>query len=542
MAPRRVRPGRRQIAAPTLVVTGTADEVVDPRNSELLAERHSGRAARALRGRRPPLLLAGAGPLRLAARGVSRDDHPRPLDPRPRAADAGPRGDRLPGPRGHLRRARGALRRARPRALARRPDRDADREHARARRALLGLREGGRDPARRSPGGSRRTRSPTSSTTPSRRSSSSRTSSPSWPRRRSTSRRCGPAASPTRPARRPRAPEPDDPLLLIYTSGTTGKPKGALLTHANSFWTNLGFDLVAGLGDEDVVLQVLPQFHCGGWNVQPLLAWWKGAKVVLERSFDAARCLALIEEKRVTTMMGVPAIYQFMAEEPGFADADLSSLRRAIVGGAPMPVPLLETWRGRGVEIVQGYGLTEAAPNVLCLPPEEAVRKAGYAGKPYPYVEVSLSGRGRAARPRPERLPRLLAEPGGDRGGGARRMAAHRRHRRARRRGLLPDPRPAEGHGHLRRRERVPGRGRGGARRAPGRGRGGGRRRAGRALGRGLRGVRRPPLRGRARTSCSSSRGSASPGSRCRSRSTSSTRCRGTRSARCRSPSSKVTA
>ena len=56
-----------------------------------------------------------------------------------------------------------------------------------------------------------------------------------------------------------------------------------------------------------------------------------------------------------------------------------------------MPVALLETWRERGVEIVQGYGLTEAAPNVLCLPPEDAVRKAGYAGKPYPQVEVALS-------------------------------------------------------------------------------------------------------------------------------------------------------
>src|SRR5207342_3510393 len=86
-----------------------------------------------------------------------------------------------------------------------------------------------------------------------------------------------------------------------------------------------------------------------------------------------------------------PAIYQFIAEEVGFAGADLSSLSRAIVGGAPMPVPLLETWRGQGVEIIQGYGLTEAAPNVLCLPPEEAVRKAGFAGKAYPYVEVALS-------------------------------------------------------------------------------------------------------------------------------------------------------
>ena len=186
------------------------------------------------------------------------------------------------------------------------------------------------------------------------------------------------------------AVEDDDPLLLIYTSGTTGKPKGALLTHANCFWTNLGFDLVAPIGSDDVVLQVLPQFHVGGWNVQSLLAWWKGARVILERSFDAARCLELIADQRVTTMMGVPASYLFMSQQPGFDDADLSSLRLAVVGGAPMPEALLETWQERGVAIVQGYGLTEAAPNVLCLPPEEAVRKAGYAGKPYPYVDVRL--------------------------------------------------------------------------------------------------------------------------------------------------------
>jgi fatty-acyl-CoA synthase len=182
----------------------------------------------------------------------------------------------------------------------------------------------------------------------------------------------------------------DDPLLLVYTSGTTGRPKGALLTHANCFWTNLGFDLATGVRGDDVVLQVLPQFHCGGWNVQALLAWWKGATVVLERSFDAARCLDLIERKRVTTMMGVPANYLFMAQEPTFASTDLSSLRCAVVGGAPMPEALLREWQERGVAIVQGYGLTEAAPNVLCLPPEDAVRKQGSAGKPYPYVDVAL--------------------------------------------------------------------------------------------------------------------------------------------------------
>ncbi|MEO5575219.1 MAG: long-chain fatty acid--CoA ligase [Gaiellaceae bacterium] len=185
-------------------------------------------------------------------------------------------------------------------------------------------------------------------------------------------------------------PSDDDGLLLVYTSGTTGKPKGALLTHANCFWTNLSFDRVAGVSAEDTVLQVLPQFHVGGWNVQPLLAWWKGATVVLEPAFDPARALALIAEKRVTTMMGVPATYLFMAQDPGFAGAELWTLRRAVVGGAPMPEALLETWHERGVEIVQGYGLTEAAPNVLCLPPEDAARKRGFAGKPYPHVDVAL--------------------------------------------------------------------------------------------------------------------------------------------------------
>ena len=209
----------------------------------------------------------------------------------------------------------------------------------------------------------------------------------------STGRRFERLAEPEQRGRTPASPEsePGDPLLLIYTSGTTGKPKGALLTHANCFWTNISFDGATGVRNDDVVLQVLPQFHVGGWNVQALLAWLKGATVVLERQFDAGRVLQLIEEKGVTTMMGVPPIYLFLAQHPRFAEADLTSLDRAVVGGAPMPEALLETWANRGTAIVQGYGLTEAAPNVLCLPPEDAVRKLGYAGKPYPFVDVRLA-------------------------------------------------------------------------------------------------------------------------------------------------------
>lgn len=191
-----------------------------------------------------------------------------------------------------------------------------------------------------------------------------------------------------RPVQRP--VDDDDPLFIMFTAGTLGQAKGAVLTHANCFWTNLSLSRTVEIAASDVVLSVMPQYHVGGWNVQPLLAWWVGATVVLERTFDPGRVLHLIAERRITTMMGVPANYLFLAEHPDFDTADLSSLRHAIVGGASMPEPLLRTWHARGVALTQGYGLTEASPNVLCLPDEDAQRKVGLAGKPYPHVDVAV--------------------------------------------------------------------------------------------------------------------------------------------------------
>lgn len=78
----------------------------------------------------------------------------------------------------------------------------------------------------------------------------------------------------------------EDPLLMVFTSGSSARPKAAVLTHASCFWTNLSLSRTLELDETDIVLSVLPQFHVGGWNIQPLLAWWTGATVVLERSFD----------------------------------------------------------------------------------------------------------------------------------------------------------------------------------------------------------------------------------------------------------------
>ena len=166
-------------------------------------------------------------------------------------------------------------------------------------------------------------------------------------------------------------------------------------------------------------------------------------------------------------MMGVPPIYLFLAQQPGFADADLSSLERAVVGGAPMPEALLETWAARGTAIVQGYGLTEAAPNVLCVPPGGRGTQARLRRQAVSVRRRSPVGRRRAAGTRPECVSAATGATRRRRGGiHRRRLASYRRRRRVRRRGLLPDQGPPQGHVHLRRRERLSGRGRGSAARA----------------------------------------------------------------------------
>ncbi|KRA23668.1 acid--CoA ligase [Microbacterium sp. Root61] len=195
------------------------------------------------------------------------------------------------------------------------------------------------------------------------------------------------------PARHSRPVRPvrdDDPLLVIFTSGSEAAPKGVVLTHANCFWNNLALGQAFPLHQDDVVLAMLPQFHVAAWNCQPLLAWWVGATVVLERSFQPARVLQLIRDRQVTTMMGVPTQYALLAGEREWDAADLTSLRRALVGGATLPMPLRERWAAHGVALTQGYGLTEASPNVLHLPANEAAAHPGAVGRPYPHVDVRL--------------------------------------------------------------------------------------------------------------------------------------------------------
>ncbi|MGQ0629715.1 MAG: class I adenylate-forming enzyme family protein [Sporichthyaceae bacterium] len=154
---------------------------------------------------------------------------------------------------------------------------------------------------------------------------------------------------------------PDDPAMVIFTSGTTGLSKGVICT--NRSLLSIAFE--ASLTEEGLrpggrTLLVLPLAFTPGLVWGLALSVILGGTLVVEKTLDPTRAVDLIERHRIGALFGVPLIFGAIASAPNFADADLSSLTSAFTGGAPVPVPLLHAWGGKGVKLRQIYGMTEA--------------------------------------------------------------------------------------------------------------------------------------------------------------------------------------
>lgn len=183
----------------------------------------------------------------------------------------------------------------------------------------------------------------------------------------------------------------DDGAMILYTSGTTGRPKGALLTHGNVTWNCINVIVDFDFSSKDVALMISPMFHVASLDMGVLPTLLKGGTVILESRFDPARILALIEQRKVTTMSGVPTTYQLICEHPAWATTDLTSLNKLTCGGSAIPLRVLEAYESRGLQIGNGYGMTETAPGATVLPAAWSREKAGSAGLPHFFTDVRIA-------------------------------------------------------------------------------------------------------------------------------------------------------
>ena len=186
----------------------------------------------------------------------------------------------------------------------------------------------------------------------------------------------------------------DGDLLLVYTSGTTGAPKGAMHTRAGLQAGVLAAVAAQGLNAQSRVLSVLPLFHVGGLCIQTLPALAVGAKVRLHPRFDAEAWFDTVATWRPTTTLLVPAVMKALIDHPRWAAADLSSLAFVNSGSQIVPRALIDAFHARGVPVAQVYGATETGPVSIVLKPDEAVARAGMAGRPALGVQLRLAADG----------------------------------------------------------------------------------------------------------------------------------------------------
>ncbi|MDH3991670.1 MAG: FadD3 family acyl-CoA ligase [Gammaproteobacteria bacterium] len=184
---------------------------------------------------------------------------------------------------------------------------------------------------------------------------------------------------------------PEDTLDILFTSGTTGKPKGVITSHGQNIRTFETWSATVGLRADDNYLIINPFFHSFGYKAGWLAAIIRGARMLPVMSFDLDAVLEQIPREQISMIPGPPTIYQSLLAHPRRGEFDLSSLRLAVTGAAPVPVSLVEQMRGElGFEVVvTAYGLTESCGVVsICRADDSPERISHSSGRAMDGVEM----------------------------------------------------------------------------------------------------------------------------------------------------------
>ncbi|PKN66941.1 MAG: long-chain-fatty-acid--CoA ligase [Deltaproteobacteria bacterium HGW-Deltaproteobacteria-12] len=184
--------------------------------------------------------------------------------------------------------------------------------------------------------------------------------------------------------------DPDDPAVMIYTSGLTGKPLGAVLTHINLYsQTQLIVTLIQRTSF-DKGLSLIPLFHSFGATANMNAVLRCGCSVVMLDRFTMDSLFNVIEKEKITYICAVPRLYLGMMFFEGAAKYDISSLNVCVTGGSTMPADFITAFEKQfGVKILEGYGLTEAAP-VCSFTRRGMVQKPGSIGTAIPDAVIKI--------------------------------------------------------------------------------------------------------------------------------------------------------
>ncbi|MCY4069847.1 MAG: alpha/beta fold hydrolase [Chloroflexi bacterium] len=185
---------------------------------------------------------------------------------------------------------------------------------------------------------------------------------------------------------------PKDLAVISFTSGTTSKPRGVCLTHrnlvANALQTRHWMPEIEY--GEETVMAVVPFEHSYGMTAAMNLPILIAAKIVIVSVFELKQVLEQIKRHKPTLFPGVPSMFTLINQAPNVRSYGLSSIKACISGAAPLPVEVQEAFekltRGR---LVEGYGLTEAAP-VTHSNPLYGLRKIGSIGVPLPNTDAKI--------------------------------------------------------------------------------------------------------------------------------------------------------
>jgi long-chain acyl-CoA synthetase len=185
--------------------------------------------------------------------------------------------------------------------------------------------------------------------------------------------------------------------VLQYTGGTTGLPKGAMLTHGNltaatsQFMETTKVEPPVLVPGEERTLLVLPLFHIYSLTACMLLCVRLGAEMILHTRFDLEAVVKDLAAKHVTIFLGVPTMFTALLAYPGLGELDLTSMKYAGSGGAPLPLEVQHRFRAvTGCELNEGWGMTETSPSGTFYP-MYGKRKAGSCGIPVPQTTLKFA-------------------------------------------------------------------------------------------------------------------------------------------------------